>query len=73
MGFFGILFVVAGSYILNLKDLKKGVLEPFKSIAREKGCLYMISAASIFSDTSNEGKILVLKSSPLFFGAIYLS
>ena len=72
VGFFGILLVVIGAYILNIKDIKRGVIEPFKSVLKEKGCVYMIIAAFLFSITSNLGKILVQKSSPLFFSAIYL-
>lgn len=71
VGFFGILLVVVGAYILNLKSIKEGILEPFKAIFKEKGCIYMIIVAFLFSITSNLGKILVLKSSPLFFSAIY--
>jgi len=72
IGFFGILLIVAGAYILNFESFSKGILGPFKSIIKEKGCIYMISVAFLFSITSNLGKILVQKSSPLFFSAIYL-
>ena len=72
IGFFGILLVVAGAYILNLKSFSKGILEPFKSIFREKGCVLMIIAAFLFSIVANLSKILVQKSSPLFYGALYL-
>src|SRR3989338_1923124 len=71
-GFFGILLVVVGAYILNLNGLGKGVLEPFKLIFKEKGCVYMMIAAFLFSIDSTLSKILVQKSSPLFYGAIYL-
>ncbi len=70
-GFFGILMIVVGAYILNLKSINKGILEPFKSIFKEKSCIYMIVAAFLFSISANLGKILILKSSPLFFSAIY--
>lgn len=72
-GFFGILLVVVGAYILNLKGLGEGVLEPFKSIFKERGCVYMIITAFLFSIDSTLSKILVQKSSPLFYGAIYLA
>ncbi len=71
IGFFGIFLVVIGTYTLNLKEYKRGILEPFKAIFKEKGCIYMIIVAFLFSITANLGKILVLKSSPLFFSAIY--
>ena len=72
IGFFGILMVVVGAYILNLKDFRKGILEPFRSIFREKSCVYMIIVAFLFSITANLSKILVQESSPLFFSTIYL-
>ncbi len=72
IGFFGILLVVVGAYILNLEDFRKGILEPFKSMFKEKGCVYMMIVAFIFSITANLSKILVQKSSALFFSALYL-
>lgn len=72
IGFFGILLVVAGAYILNLKEFNKGISEPIKVAFKEKGCVYMIITAFLFSITSVLGKIMVQKSSPLFFSAIYL-
>ncbi|MEK6948780.1 MAG: EamA family transporter [Nanoarchaeota archaeon] len=73
MGLFGIFLVVAGAYVLNLKNLNGSILEPVKSILREKGALYMLIVAFLFSITSSLSKILVQKSSPLFSSAAYLS
>ena len=70
-GIIGIIFIVLGVYLLNIKDLRKGILIPFKALFIEKGCRYMIFAAFIYSFTANFGKILIQKSSPLFFSAIY--
>ncbi|MBW2975884.1 DMT family transporter [Candidatus Woesearchaeota archaeon] len=72
IGFFGIMLVVFGAYILNFKDIRKGILEPFKSVFKEKSCVYMIIVAFLFSITANLGKIIIQKSSALFFSAIYL-
>jgi drug/metabolite transporter (DMT)-like permease len=72
IGFFGILLIVVGAYIINIKEGKKDFLGPFKFILKEKGIIYMIFAAFLFSITANFGKILVLKSSPLFFAAIFM-
>ena len=73
MGLFGIALVVAGAYVLNLKNLNGNLFEPFKSILREKGALYMLIVAFLFSITSSLSKILVQKSSPLFSSAVYLA
>lgn len=73
IGFCGIIFVVAGAYILNIKSLKKDLFEPIRSIKKEKGAVYMIIVAFLFSITSTLSKILVQKSSALFSSAVYLA
>ncbi|MEK6949824.1 MAG: EamA family transporter, partial [Nanoarchaeota archaeon] len=72
IGFLGIALVVAGAYILNLKNLNGSILEPIKSVFREKGSMYMLIVAFLFSITSSLSKIMVQKSSPLFSSAAYL-
>jgi len=71
IGAIGILFVVVGVYVLNFQDYKKGYLEPFRSIFKEKGCILMIIVAFIASITANQVKILLQNSSLLFFNIIY--
>ena len=70
-GFVGIMFIAVGGYILNLKDIKKGLFGPVKSIMKERGTVYMIFVAFIYSITSSLGKIAIEHSSPLYFGATY--
>ncbi|HAK89336.1 MAG: hypothetical protein A2077_07495 [Nitrospirae bacterium GWC2_46_6] len=72
-GAVGVLLIAAGGYTLNIKDFKKGVLEPFAAIKREKGSLYMVAVALIFSFTSSLGKRAIEHSSPIFFGATYIT
>lgn len=71
-GIVGIVFTAVGAYLLNVRATRKGILEPFKAVRRERGSLYMIIVAFIYSITSNLGKMAVLHSSPLFFAATYL-
>jgi drug/metabolite transporter (DMT)-like permease len=71
-GMAGIFFLAAGSYVLQLHELKNGVLDPFKAILKEKGSLLMIIVAFIYSVTSPLGKMAVIHSSPLFFAAAYI-
>lgn len=71
-GIIGIFLTSAGAYLLNVNTTRKGILEPFKAIGRERGSLYMIVVAFIFSITSNFGKMAILHSSPLFFASLYL-
>jgi len=70
-GGIGILLIAAGSYTLNSDEMKKGLLEPFRAITREKGSLLMICVALLYSITSSLGKMAIEHSSPLFFGATY--
>jgi drug/metabolite transporter (DMT)-like permease len=70
-GMSGIFFLAVGSYVLQLDKLQDGILDPIKAIAKEKGSVLMIFVAFIYSITSPLGKMAVLHSSPLFFGATY--
>jgi uncharacterized membrane protein len=70
-GVYGILLVVIGAYVLNISP-KIGLLGPFKSLFSEKGSIYMLTVALIFSITASLSKILVQSSSPMFASAIYL-
>lgn len=70
-GGIGVLLVAAGGYLLNLKEFRKGVFEPFRAVGRERGSVYMILVALIFSITSTLGKRAIEASSPLFFASTY--
>ncbi len=70
-GFLGVILVVIGAYLLNVQTVSRGLLEPFKAIAREKGSILMIIVAFVFSLGSCLGKIAVQHSAPLFFSVTY--
>ncbi len=72
-GMSGILFLAAGSYVLHIHELNKGILDPIKAIVKEKGSVLMIFVALIYSITSSLGKMAIQHSSPLFFGATYVT
>jgi drug/metabolite transporter (DMT)-like permease len=67
----GIFLLLAGSYILNFREIRGGILKPFRSMIREKGSVLMIGVAIIYSITSSLGKMAIQHSSPLFFGTTY--
>jgi len=73
IGALGVLFIAVGGYTLNIKEFKKGVLEPFIAIKKEKGSIFMIVVALIYSFTSPLGKRAIEHSSPIFFGATYIT
>jgi drug/metabolite transporter (DMT)-like permease len=72
-GAIGIVVLATGSYTLNRHEMKRGLFEPFRAIARERGSVMMIGAAIIYSFTSSLGKLAIEHSSPLFFGASYFA
>lgn len=73
IGALGVLFIAVGGYTLNIKEFKKGVFEPFLAIKKEKGSIFMIIVALIYSFTSSLGKRAIEHSSPIFFGATYIT
>ncbi len=66
-GLLGVLLIVIGSYVLNIKERKKSYFWPLKALIKEKGAQYMLIVAFIWSIGSNVDKIGVLNSSPLFW------
>lgn len=66
-GIVGVLLIVAGSYILNIKERTKGYIVPFKTLLTEKGARLMLLTAFLWSITSNYDKIGVENSSPVFW------
>ena len=67
----GILLVVLGAYLLNVHTTREGVLGPIRAILEEDGSVLTITAAFLFSITTNLGKIAILHSSAIFFAVFY--
>jgi len=70
-GALGVLLIAAGGYVLNLGHFRRGPLEPFRAILREKGSVLMLAVAFIYSLTSSLGKLGIVHSSPLFYCIVY--
>ncbi len=66
-GYIGILLIVAGSYVLNIKSRSGGIFGPVRALFSEQGPRYMIVTAFIWSITANVDKIGVQNSSPVFW------
>lgn len=66
-GFVGVILIVVGSYILNYKEKKNGLLKPFRALVKNDGSKLMLGAAFIWSITANLDKIAIKNSSPVFF------
>lgn len=68
----GILLIVIGSYVLNLRERKNGYFAPLRALIRNKGSRFMLMVAFIWSITSNFDKVGVVHSSPLLWStALY--
>ncbi|MBU0597449.1 DMT family transporter [Patescibacteria group bacterium] len=67
LGIGGIVFIVVGSYFLNIKKIQSGFLGPFKALFKEKGVRYMLGVAAIWSITANFDKIGIQNSSVIFW------
>lgn len=65
--YIGILLIVAGSYLLNIKEKSKGYLAPFKALLDEPGPRLMLIVAFLWSIASNCDKIGVTNSYPIFW------
>lgn len=66
-GLIGVLLIVLGSYLLNIKQRHGGFFAPFGALLKEKGPKLMLLVAFIWSITSNFDKIGVQNSSPIFW------
>lgn len=73
-GFFGILLVVFGAWMLNLEYARGerfDVLAPFRAIVSERGSRLMLITAALYSMTSVLGKGALSYTTPVFFGTLY--
>jgi len=70
-GVIGILLIVLGAYVLNIRGIGKNLLTPFKMLVKEKGSVLMLIVAFVWSITSNIDKIAVQHSSPLFYTVVF--
>ncbi|MEE4197268.1 MAG: EamA family transporter [Bacteroidales bacterium] len=69
-GIIGIVLIVFGSYILNIKERRNGWYAPFQALVHNKGARLMLMVAFLWSITSNFDKVGLQNSSPLFWGVI---
>jgi drug/metabolite transporter (DMT)-like permease len=72
VGIAGVLVLLFGIYIMNLSNLKEGLLVPFKAVLTNRGSLLVIIVAIIYTITSTLGKKVVLLTGPAFFSFWYL-
>ncbi len=73
IGFFGIVVIGAGGYLLYLHELRHGALGPLRAMARSRGTRLITVVALIYSLTSTLGKQMTAASSPFVFPGLYFA
>ncbi|MDP2912917.1 MAG: DMT family transporter [Candidatus Omnitrophota bacterium] len=71
IGAAGIAMITIGVYSLNLKEARYGPMSPIRAILLNRGSLYMVLVALLFSITSTVSKRAMLLSSPESIPFIY--
>jgi drug/metabolite transporter (DMT)-like permease len=67
LGYVGIVLTVMGTYVLNLKESKNGILGPFIAMFTNPGPRYALLGAFLMSIMANLFKIGISYSNPLFY------
>jgi drug/metabolite transporter (DMT)-like permease len=57
LGMGGVIFIVSGTYILNIKERRKGYLAPLKAVFEQKGSRLVLISAFLWSVTISFDKI----------------
>jgi drug/metabolite transporter (DMT)-like permease len=70
LGVIGICVIVAGSYVLNMSQAHTSLIDPVHAILRNRGSLYMLAVAFLYSVALNFDKMVVLNSDPVFGSAL---
>ncbi len=71
-GLIGMLLIVAGAYLLNIDQFKKGVWKPFKALVKEKGPRLMLMVAFLWSISSNFDKLGMEASSAIHYSVGFI-
>lgn len=64
-GVIGIIFIVFGSYLLNITSKTGSLFSPFRSLLKEKGTRYMFIVSVIWGISANFDKIAIENSSKM--------
>ncbi len=62
--FMGILLTVLGAYLLNIKDIKNGMVTPFKNLVNNKGAILYLLATLLWAITPIFQKKAIFETSP---------
>lgn len=67
-GLSGLFAIVIGSYLLNVRERRRGLFAPFRALVRDPGARLMLLVSFIFSLSATIDKIGVLNADPLTWG-----
>ncbi len=67
LGLLGVVLIVMGAYMLNIKEQKQGWAAPFRALLKEAGPRLMLLVAFLWSITANIDRIGVEETSPMFW------
>lgn len=70
VGLLGVLILVTGAYILQLKE-EKGILGPFRALSKNKGTQLMLAVAFLYAIISTLNKIAVVNSNQATYLIVY--
>jgi uncharacterized membrane protein len=70
-GILGVILISIGTYLLQIDRAKYGLFEPWLTIFKNRGSLYMFIVAVCYAVTATFGKLAIQHSSPLFFAIVY--
>lgn len=68
-GLVGIALVVAGAYVLNLRQSRGGIWGPIRALFTNPGSRFMLAVSALWSLGANLDKLGLFASSPLYWGA----
>jgi len=66
IGIMGILIIVGGSYVLNISSEHENLLDPVRSMFRNRASWYMLIVALLFALSINYDKVGMENSNPVF-------
>lgn len=69
--FWGIALIVLGAYLLHAGGIRRGILTPFRLLARDKGARLMLAVTVIWSISAVADRGAVLASSPAFYTFVF--
>jgi len=70
IGYFGVLIIVIGAYVLNLQERKSDIFGPFRALFTNIGPRCALGAAFLMSIMANMFKIGINMSNPFFYSVL---